>query len=156
MKELRPYRGWVRTSLTAGIVMSGIATGALVVGLATGLVPSSMFGGRELIAVAIRGFGLGVVAGGLFGWLVARRAGGQSLAELPTRRIALWGGLATAGGILLTGLMMPGIVPVGILAASVITAGLGGSAVSAGMLRLARRSEQSLKGPDRHADRLIP
>jgi uncharacterized membrane protein YidH (DUF202 family) len=68
----RRFLGLVRTSLTGGVVMSVFATGALALGLATGLVPSAFFGARELIAVAIRGFGAGAVAGGLFAWLVTR------------------------------------------------------------------------------------
>jgi hypothetical protein len=43
MDEAHRYRGLVRTSFTAGITMSAIATGALALGLATGLVPSSIF-----------------------------------------------------------------------------------------------------------------
>ena len=156
MDETRRYRGLVRMSLTTGIVMSAIATGALAIGLVTGLVPSSIFGVRELIAVAIRGFGAGAVAGGLFAWFVARGARRQALSGLSSRRVALWGGLATGGVFLLAGLAAPGILPISIVATAAIVAGIGGSVVSAGMLRLARHPAESLKQLDRSADRLLP
>jgi hypothetical protein len=136
--------------------MSAIATSALAIGLVTGLVPSSIFGVRELIAVAIRGFGAGAVAGGLFAWFVARGARDQVLSALSSRRVALWGGLATGSVFLLAGLAAPGIVPISVLATAVVVAGVGGSVVSAGMLRLARRAPQQLKELDGSADRLLP
>src|SRR5215831_19415050 len=89
-------RGLLRTALTAGAVLSALAAGTLALGLVTGLVPSSIFGAREVLAVAIRGFGAGAVAGGLFSWFVARGERGKTLSALSTRRVALWGGLATA------------------------------------------------------------
>ena len=156
MDEAHRYRGLVRTSFTAGTVMSAIATGALAIGLVTGLVPSSIFGVRELIAVAIRGFVAGAVAGGLFAWFVARGTRGQGLSALSTGRVALWGGLATGSVFLLAGLAAPGIVPISVLATAVAIAGVGGSVVSAGMLRLAHRAPQQLKEPDASADRLLP
>jgi hypothetical protein len=144
MDEIGRYRGVIRVSLVAGGLMSALATGALAVGLATGLVPASLFGARELIAVAIRGFGAGAVAGGLFAWFVARHERGQTLSTLSARRVALWGGLATASVPLLSALGLLAttgrVLPIGILAASSMLAGLGGSAVSAGMLRVARRA----------------
>lgn len=157
MDEARRYRGLVRMTLTAGGVLSAVATGALAVGLATGLVPESIFGAREVIAVAIRGFAAGAVAGGLFAWFVARGERGQSLSTLSTRRVALWGGLATGSVPLLVALTATGpILPIGILAAGSVLAGIGGSAVSAGMLRVARRVPQRLGDPDASTDRLLP
>src|ERR1043166_8309060 len=95
MGGTRRYRGLVRMSVTAGTAMSAMATGVLAVGVITGLVPSSIFGIRELMAVAIRGFVAGAVAGGLFGVFLARGVRGQAWSELSGRRVALWGGLAT-------------------------------------------------------------
>jgi hypothetical protein len=137
------FRGMLRMSLTAGAALSALATGALALGLATGLVPSSIFGPRELLAVAIRGLGAGAVAGGLFSWLVARGGRGKTLSTLSTKRVALWGGLAmgsvplfAAGVAAASGL----VLPIGVLSASALLAGIGGSVVSAGMLRVARRA----------------
>ena len=152
-----PFRGLLRTSFTAGAVLSALATGTLALGLATGLVPSSIFGARELIAVAIRGFAAGAVAGGLFAWFVSRGERGKTLSALSTRRVALWGGLATASIPLLTLLAARGAgVPVGVLAASTALAGIGGSIVSAGMLRLARRAPARLGEPAANTERLLP
>src|SRR5262245_42495767 len=150
------FRGLLRTSFTAGAVLSALATGTLALGLVTGLVPSSIFGARELIAVAVRGFAAGAVAGGLFAWFVARGERGKTLLELSTRRVALWGGLATASIPLLTILASSGSVPVGVLAATTALAGIGGSIVSAGMLRLARRYPARIGEPDTNSERLLP
>jgi len=153
------FRGMLRMSLTAGVVLSALATGALALGLATGLVPSSIFGPRELAGVAIRGFGAGVVAGGLFSWLVARGGRGKTLSTLSAKRVALWGGLATGSVFLAVGLVagvrLP-VVPIGILAAGSVLAGLGGSVVSAGMLRVARRAPRPLGAADASPERLLP
>src|SRR5262249_48858843 len=132
-----------------------LATGTLALGLVTGLVPSSIFGARELIAVAIRGFAAGAVAGGLFAWFVARGARGKTILDLSTRRVALWGGLATASIPLLTMLAWRGSVPVDILAAATALAGIGGSIVSAGMLRVARRAPAQIGEPDARSERLL-
>ena len=151
------FRGLVRTSFTAGITMSAIATGALALGLATGLVPTSIFGARELIAVAIRSFGAGALAGGLFAWLVARGERGQTLSSVSTRRVALWGGLATGSVFLLVPAVAAGsAVPIGVLVAASVLAGLGGSVASAAMLRVARGSAHRLGQADVSSDRLLP
>ena len=53
-------RGLVRTALTWAVGLSILATTILVTGVTLGFVPASVFGIRELVAVAIRTF----VAGG--------------------------------------------------------------------------------------------
>ena len=157
MDESRRYRGLVRTSLTTGLVLSALATGALAIGLATGLVPESIFGARELIAVAIRGFTAGAVAGGLFSWFVRRGERGQSLSTLSTSRVALWGGLAGGSVPLFAALTATGpILPIGVLAAGSVLLGIGGSVVSAGMLGVARRAPERLGAPEVNPDRLLP
>jgi hypothetical protein len=145
----RRYRGLMRMSLTAGAALAAVAIGALAIGLATRLVPASMFGPRELIAVAVRAFAFGAVAGGVFAWFVSRGARGQTVLTLPTRRVAWWGGIATASVPLLAALAARGaIVPIGALATATALAGIGGSVVSAGMLQLARRAEKQLSAAD--------
>lgn len=154
MDATRRYRGIVRTSLTAGIVLSVVATGALVVGVTSGLVPSSIYGIREVLAVAIRGFAAGAVAGGLFSWFVRRGERGQSLSSLSALRVGLWGGLAAGSLPILGALTATGpILSIGVLAASSAIFAIGGGAVSAGMLRIARRSPEQL--PDANANRLV-
>jgi hypothetical protein len=156
LEQPHRFRGMLRMSLTAGAVLSALATGALALGLATGIVPSSIFGPRELVAVAIRGFAAGAVAGGLFSWLVARGGRGKTLSTLSTKRVAVWGGLATGSVFLSAGLAAGSLVPIGVLAASSILAGIGGSVVSAGMLRVARRAPQQLGEADASTERLLP
>jgi hypothetical protein len=152
----RRFRGLIRMSLTAGGVMSALAIGSLAIGLATGRVPSSIFGPRELIAVAIRGFVAGAVAGGLFSWLVARGERGKTLSTLSTGRVALWGGLATGTVFLLPALATSRFLPIGVLAAGSLLSAVGGGVMSAGMLRIARRAPAQLGEPATEADRLLP
>lgn len=158
MGETVRYRALVRVSLVAGGFMSALATGAMAVGLVSGAIPASVLGPRSLIYVAIRGFIAGAVAGGLFALFVARGERGRTLATLSTRRVALWGGLATASVPLLTALMVFAtigfVLPIGVLAASSVLAGIGGGAVSAGMLGVARRTPQ-LTEPGASPDRLL-
>jgi hypothetical protein len=159
LEQPHRFRGLLRMSLTAGAVLSALATGALALGLATGLVPSSIYGARDLIDVAIRGFGAGAVAGGLFSWLVARGGRGKTLSTLSTKRVALWGGLAMGSvPLLAAGVAAAGglVLPIGVLAASSILMGIGGSVVSAGMLRVARRAPRQLAEPDASPERLLP
>ncbi|HEX4681591.1 MAG TPA: hypothetical protein VH277_02715 [Gemmatimonadaceae bacterium] len=128
-------------SVTAGVALSAFATGTLALGLASGLVPSSIFGPREIIVVAVRAFVGGAIAGGLFTWLVAGAERGHTLSTVSPRRIALWGGLATATLPLLVAAATPrAAVPIAVLAAATALYGIGGAGVSAGMLRLARRA----------------
>ncbi len=72
MEDLRRFRGFVRTGLTAGALMAIVATGAVTLLVATGVMPRSLVGAREMVALAIRAFAAGAVAGGLFAWLVSR------------------------------------------------------------------------------------
>jgi hypothetical protein len=78
------------------------------------------------------------------------------LATLSMRRVALWGGLATGGVFLSAGLAAISRIPIGVLAAGSILAGIGGSVVSAGMLRVARRAPQQLGEGDENPERLLP
>jgi hypothetical protein len=90
-------------------------------------VPSSIFGARELVAVAVRGFAAGAVAGGIFGWLLSKREQGSALSALSVRRVAAWGFVAAA-------------------AVPTIMAGAGGSLLAIGTLRVARRAGAKLLG----------
>ncbi|HXT16198.1 MAG TPA: hypothetical protein VN706_11250 [Gemmatimonadaceae bacterium] len=144
MGETRRYRGLVRISLTAGVALSAVAVSFFVVGLASGLVPASVFGPREVVAIAVRAFCAGVVAGGLFSAFAMRGGRGHTLATLSTWRVALWGALATGSIPLLQALGGMGSVPLSVLAAATALAGIGGGVASALMLRLARRSTQRL------------
>ena len=140
-----------------GVALSVVATSSLAIGLATGLVPSSIFGARELIAVAIRGFAAGALGGGLFSWMLSRRENGQPLANLSSRRVALWGFLAAGAVPTIVALTSSGpALPIGILATASLIAGAGGSILGAGILRLARRSPERLGTSTETPDRLLP
>ena len=165
MEHSRRFRGIIGMAITWGLALSTLATGSLALGLATGLVPPSIFGARELVTLAIRGLLAGGVAGGLFAWLLARREGGHSLATLSTRRVAFWGFVAAGSLPILLALAAPlGVLVArngfGVLGSVLLasTAGFGvlGSVLSTATLRIARRAEARLGGPDEERSRLTP
>lgn len=157
MENSRRFRGIVGIALTWGVALSALATGALALSLATGLVPSSIFGTRELVAVAVRGLLVGSVGGGIFAWLLARRERGQSLATLSTRRVAIWGFVAAGSLPVLLALAATGpVLPLGVLAASMAGFGGIGSLMSSATLRIARRAEARLVGSDTPHRALTP
>ena len=156
MDDARRFRGILRMGAVWGVALSAIATSSLAIGLATGLVPSSIFGARELIAVAIRGLAAGAVGGGLFGWLLSHREHSQLMANLSTRRVALWGFLAAGAVPAIVALTVTGpALPIGILATASLVAGVGGSVLGAGILRLARRSPERLATSADDPNRLL-
>jgi len=151
------FRGIVGMSAIWGVALSALATTSLALGLATGLVPPGIFGAREIIAVAVRGFVAGAVGGNLFAWLVARRERSKTLSNVSSHRMALWGFLAAGSVPAIVALAAGGpALPIGILAASTVIAGVGGSALSVGILRLARRAPQQIGSSDDDRSRLLP
>lgn len=156
MDHSRRLRGMVGLALTWGVGLAALATGALALGLATGLVPSGIFGARELVAVAARGLLVGGVAGGLFGWLLSRRERGHSLATLSTRRVAVWGFVAGSFPTILAMTAAAPVLPIGVLVAGAIGFGGIGSLLSATTLGIARRAPARLNGVDEELGRLRP
>ncbi|MCC6245668.1 MAG: hypothetical protein IT353_22745 [Gemmatimonadaceae bacterium] len=157
MTESRRFRGMFGMATTWGVALSVLATGTLALGIATGLVPSSIFGAREFVAVAVRGLLVGAVAGGLFGWLLARRERGQSLTTLSSRRVGLWG--FVAAGSLVPPLALTATGPtlsLGVLTAAAVGYGGIGALLSTATLRIARRGQARLEGPDEEFSRLEP
>ena len=153
MADTRRIRGMLGTALTWGVALSALATGSLALGLATGLAPTSIFGARELVAVAVRG----LLLGGVFGWLLTRRARGQSLAGLSPRRVAVWGFIAGASVAPILALAAPGpVLPLGLLVASAAGYGGLGALLSTATLRIARRAQAKLGGVDEESNRLAP
>jgi len=160
MQRSRRLRGMIGLAVTWGLALSALTSSLLGLGLAGGLVPSSVFGPREIAAVAFRALVVGVVSGGLFGWLMASRERGRSLATLSRRRVALWG-FASAGAVIpvlgLTVLAFGGpALPLSVLAAATVLAGLGGSLFGAGLLWSARRAPAQLLDRTQAADTLLP
>lgn len=140
MDSVRRFRGIFGLAATWGAALGAVATSTLVIGLATGVVPSDIFGAREIIAVAVRGLAVGSVAGGLFGWLLTVRERHETFDTLSTKRTAIWGAIAAASVPLLVLVATTGpALPLGVLAASVGGFGIGGGLFASTLLRLARR-----------------
>lgn len=157
MDNSRRFRGLVGTALTWGVALATLATGSLAVGLATGLVPSSILGARELVAVAVRGLLVGSVGGGLFAWMLSRRERGQSLATLSAPRVAVWGFVAAGSLPVLLALAASGpTLPFGVMVAAIAGFGGIGSLLSTATLRIARRANPRLDGLDTEHARLAP
>ena len=140
-------RGIVRTAVTWAVGLSALGTISLVVGVELGLVPSSVFGIRELVAVAVRDFVAGGVAGALFAQLVAWRQKGQTLRSLRYRSLAGAGFLAGAALGAGVGLAAAGLVPGIVLVAGSIGLGVIGAGFATGTLAMARRGLPSEDNP---------
>lgn len=157
MDHGRRFRGIFGMALTWGVGLSALATGALALGLATGVVPSEFFGAREIIAVSVRGLLLGGVAGGLFGWLIARREHGNTLATLSTKRVATWGFVAAASIPTILAVTAPGhVLHQFVLVASTIGYGAIGGVLGAATLGIARRETARLNGAECETGQLTP
>ena len=133
-------RGVVRTAVTWAFGLSAIGTLSLVLGVELGFVPSSVFGIRELVAVAVRDFVAGGIAGALFAYLVAWREKGRTLRTLRYRNLAGAGFAAGAALGVGVGLAAPGLVPGIVLVAGSIGLGAIGAGFATGTLAMARRA----------------
>lgn len=134
-------RGVLRTAATWGLGLSALATSLLIGGVEFGIVPASVFGIPELVALAARAFVAGAVMGGIFALAVARRERGRSLAELRYGRFGSSGFLGGAGLGVALGLGAPAVLPLAVLGASAVGLGLIGSGFSVATLAMARRAD---------------
>jgi hypothetical protein len=150
------FRGIVGIAATWGVALAAFATVPLALGVATGVVPSAIYGPRELLALAVRGVLLGGVVGGLFAWLLARRERGHSIATLSTRRVAGWGFVAAGLPAIVAFTAIGPVLPLGVMVAG--TAGFGGigSVLGTATLRIARRAEARIAGLDEAPRPLTP
>jgi hypothetical protein len=139
-------RGVLRTAMTWALGLSALATTLLIVGVELGFVPATVFGIRELVALAARAFVAGGVMGALFALSVARQERGRSLTELSYGRFGASGFIGGAVLGVALGLATPGVLPIGVLVASVIGLGLIGTGFSVATLALARRAEEPVGG----------
>ena len=156
MVRSQRFRGMVGIAATWGVALATLATGSLALGLATGLVPSSIFGARELVTLAVRGLLLGGVVGGLFAGLLSRRERGHSLATLSMRRVAVWGFVAASLPAIVALGTTGAVLPLGVLLAGTVGFGGIGSVLSTATLRIARRAEVRLADVDEARRRLPP
>ena len=152
-------RGILRTAATWGVGLAVIASTLLVVGVEVGVVPSSVFGIRELVQIAVRNAVFGARAGALFAVIVARRERARAFADLTYVRMATAG---AAGTVLVTGglfALAPAVLPVGVVIAGGLGLGLVGAALGASSLAIARRklpARDRLSAPDDSVHTLPP
>lgn len=133
-------RGILGTSAAFAIGLSGIASIVLIAGVEVGLVPATVYGIRELVAVAARAALAGAAIGALFAGVVAWRARGVRLDALRYRVLAGVGFLAAGAVGLSLNLISPGAVPVGVLLAGALGLGALGAGFGIATLALARRA----------------
>ena len=146
MDTPRRSRGMFSLVVTGAVALSALATSVVVVGLATGVVPASVIGTREVIAIAVRGLLVGGLAGGVFGALLSYRERHRTISTLSSKRMALWGFVAGATAPTLVALTAAGggALPLSLLSAGAVAWGLGGALAGVGLLRMARRASPEL------------
>ena len=135
-------RGVLRTAITWAIGLSALASTLLIGGVLLGVVPSDVFGIRELVAVAARTFVAGGFMGAVFALSVARSNGGRQLSEIGYGRFGasgFVGGAALGLGVILAA---PGVLPRGVASAGALGFGLLGTGFSVATLTLARRADR--------------
>jgi hypothetical protein len=151
-------RGILGMAITWGVGLAGLATTLLVGGVMLGAVPGSIFGIRELVAVAARAFVVGGGAGALFALVVARQSRARDFDALRLRSFGAWGFTAAAGAAAVLAIGMPGSLPAAILIPSILLAGTLGAGAAAAMLLVARRGVKQVRGwrEDTHSSFLPP
>jgi hypothetical protein len=132
-------------ALTWAVGLAGLATSLLVGGVLLDIVPASVYGIRELVAVAVRAFVVGGAAGALFAMVLARQERATTFGALRRGRVAAWGFVAGAGVASALTLAAPGVLPATVLLASVLSAGTLGAGAAVGVLALARRADARLR-----------
>jgi hypothetical protein len=142
MAIIRRLRGALGVGVVWGVAFSTLATTLLLGGLAGGVIPSIVFGPRDVVSVAIRAFVVGGLAGMVFAAALASAERQRTLANLSIKRVALWGFLGAAGvpSILAVAMGAMGLLPLGVLASSVAAFGAIGGALSIATVRIARRA----------------
>lgn len=138
-------RGIFGMALTWAVGLAGLATSLLVGGVLLDIVPASVYGIRELVAVAVRAFVVGGAAGALFAMVLARQERATTFGALRRGRVAAWGFVAGAGVASALTLAAPGVLPATVLLASVLSAGTLGAGAAVGVLALARRADARLR-----------
>lgn len=133
-------RGVLRTALTWGVGLAVLASTLLIGGVELGLVPANIYGIRELVAVAVRNFIAGGLAGGVFAMLMAYRERGRTFAQLSYGRLGTTGFVSAAMLGAFAFVAAPVALPATVFAAGTLGFGLLGAAFAAGSLALARRA----------------
>lgn len=131
-------------ALTWAVGLTALATSLLVGGVLLGIVPESVYGIRELVAVAVRAFAVGGAAGAGFAMVLARHERTSVFGALRRGRVAAWGFVGAAGVAGALMLAAPVALPTAVLLSAVFGAGLLGSGAAVGMLTFARRADAQL------------
>jgi hypothetical protein len=148
-------RGVLGIALTWAVGLAGLSTALLVGGVMLGIVPASLYGIRELVAVAVRAFAVGGGAGALFALVLARQERARTLGALRRGRVGAWGFVGAAGAAAALTLGMPGALPVTILLPAILLAGTLGAGAAVGMLAVARRADAQLRRGSEDADSIL-
>lgn len=143
-------------ALTWGVGLAGVATSLLVGGVLLDIVPASVYGIRELVAVAVRAWVVGGAAGALFAMVLARKERATTLSALRRGRVATWGFVACAGIASALLLTAPVVLPVVVLVPSILLAGTLGAGAAVGAVGLARRGDPVLRSGEDAEQRSLP
>lgn len=147
-------RGILGMALTWAVGLAGLSTALLVGGVVLDIVPASVYGIRELAAVAVRAFAVGGAAGALFAVVLARQERTRAFGALHRGRVGTWGFVSAAGVATALAIGMPGALPATVLIPAILLAGTLGAGAAVGILALARRGDKQLHrgiedaGPD--------
>jgi hypothetical protein len=141
MTIMRQVRAVAGIAVTWGVAFSAIGVTTLLTGMALHALPAELIGIRPLVAVAVRAFIGGAVAGSAFATLFARAERSRTLATLSTKRVALWGFLgASVPAAITLGLGAARILPVGVMGAACLGYGLIGGSLGIMMVKIAKRA----------------
>ena len=152
----RRLRGILGLGATWGVAFSALSLSLVAIGVATTSMPIVQFGVGDYLAMGIRGFLAGGLAGSVFAALVARRERGRSLSGMSDERMALWGFLGGAPvpwvAVALSG--MQG-VPLGAFVTASVLYGVVGGSLGVATIRVARRAPE-LSATDEPLTQLPP
>lgn len=138
-------RGILGMSVAWAVGLAGLATSLLVGGVLLGIVPSSVYGIRELVAVAVRGLAVGGAAGALFAMVLARQERKTAFGSLRSGRVAAWGFVGAAGIASALMLAAPAVLPALVFVPAILLAGTLGAGAAVSVLALARRADARLR-----------
>jgi hypothetical protein len=145
---MRRVRAALVISVTWGTVLSALGATLLLGGLALGLIPSAIFGPREVFTAATRAFLAGALGGMIFSGVLARAERRRTFDSLTARRAALWGlvGGVAIPAVAMVALGVASIVPLGVVVVASLCYGAIGSAIGAASVKLAHRAPELAEG----------
>lgn len=149
-------RGILGMALTWAVGLAGLATSLLVGGVLLDIVPASVYGIRELAAVAVRAFAVGGAAGALFAMVLARQESGTALRAIRRGRVAAWGFVGAASVASALAIAAPGVLPALVLVPAVLVAGGLGAGAAVSALALARRADARLRAGEDAGHEALP